>query len=188
MNRKEENFLRYLPQIYFLLKDAIIENNFNIHFYNLCEIYERNITFEIDVYAENYIAFADDNGDKVYLISKSNENHNIYMSDIGESNIDETCVVASSVEDFISRFSSINDDEIEKYCDINWINLNNEAFDTKCLLDIKKTMKLSNSVGEILMLSKHLPQIVKRNIRVSVAEKMLLKLDGLASMFEIIEK
>lgn len=85
MNSEEKCFLENLPPIYYLLEEAIRqESTFEnyLHFYDKEDIYERNVTFEVGIYAKDYIAFADDNGDAVFLISKYD--NNIYMSDLGD--------------------------------------------------------------------------------------------------------
>lgn len=188
MNSEEECFLDNLPPIYYLLEDAMRQENVfkDLHFYNQEDIYERNVTFEINDYAQDYIAFADDNGDVVYLISK--HDNNIYMADLGDLTIDSTSIVAKSVTDFIKKFSEMisNDDPI-KYCCIVWKHFDCEKYNTKSILRIKKALKLMDSVGEILALSRKLPQTVKVGITVPAANKMLANLDELALMFEVVK-
>lgn len=188
MNSEEKIFLDNLPPIYYLLEDAMRQESVfkDMHFYNKEDIYERNVTFEINDYAQDYIAFADDNGDAVYLISK--HDNNIYIADLGDLTIDSTCIVAESVTDFIKKFSEmINNDNPIKYCCIVWKYLDCEKYNAKDILHIKKALKLTSSVGEILALSRKLPQTVKDGITVPAANKMLANLDDLALMFEVVK-
>lgn len=188
MNSEEKCFLENLPPIYYLLEDAIRQESVfenYLHFYDKEDIYERNVTFEINDCARDYIAFADDNGDAVFLISKYDDN-NIYMSDLGDLNIDSSCIMAKSVTDFVKKFTEmINSESPLKYCSIVWKSLDYEKYNTKSMLRIKKALKLTDSVAEILALSKKLPQIVKDDITVPSAEISLANLNDLAIMFEI---
>lgn len=189
MNSEEKCFLESLPPVYYLLEDAIKQESIfenYLHFYDKEDIYERNVTFEINDYAQDYIAFADDNGDAVFLISKYDDNNYIYMSDLGDLTIDSSCIMAKSVKDFVKKFAEmINKESPLKYCSIVWKSLDYEKYNKKSLLRIKKALKLTDSVGELLALSRKLPQIVKEDITVPAAEKILANLNELAIMFEM---
>lgn len=55
MNSDEKCFLENLPPIYYLLEDAIRQESIFencLHFYDKEDIYERNVTFEVGIYAK----------------------------------------------------------------------------------------------------------------------------------------
>lgn len=110
------------------------------------------------------------------------------MADLGDLTIDSSCIVAESVAEFVEKFSEMisNNNSLE-YCNIVWRYLDCEKYSTKSILRIKKALKLTDSVAEILDLSKKLPQTVKNDITVPAAEKRLAHLGDLAIMFEIVK-
>lgn len=151
-----------------------------IHFYEVDEIDERNIVLETEKYASDYIAFADDNGDTVFLFERDGSS-NIYQADMGD--ISAPRKVAQSLSDFCLLFE---EDEVEdkgEFCQIIWKK--NAGVDMKALLMIKKKFELSYTAKEILGISKNLPCVIKDNIRVCVAKKYIASLGEYSNMFEI---
>lgn len=157
-----------------------------ISVYKKSELYERNITNQVDKYLPDYFIFADDGGDVVYIRRFDPFVTDIYSVDVGDMSILGKKAYAKNLTEFYKLIMTYEEDdkcETNHKLSLEWSYF--EEGDLKILLKIKKILELDFPVNELLKISKNLPSTIKEDISDIHANYYMKELGEYAKYFRI---
>lgn len=187
---KEMNIL--LPKIYKkLLKNT---NGFStdrgLTIYGTDDIFERNLTLEVDEYAKGYIAIGDDSGDIVFLISKDDTKEEILAVGCGDMNPSNAKIVSPNLSKWLDNDCNLSYMTVKnatqnyiKYCSI--LLVDNPKGGLKDLIKIKNVLDVEMPLSELLKASKKLPFPIVSNISYGKALNYLEKLNEFSPILQL---
>lgn len=170
-----------LPKTYkeLLMQSNGLSTNSGLVIYGTNDIVERNITLEVNEYAQGYIAIGDDSGDTVFLISKDNSQNEILSVGCGDMNPSNAKIIAFNLIKWLDGGCYIdkqNKTQIhnKKFSILLIDNPNNGLRD---LIKIKNILNVDISYGKLLEASNNLPFCMISGISHGKALNYLEKLD-----------
>ncbi|MFZ5353500.1 MAG: SMI1/KNR4 family protein [Bacillota bacterium] len=179
IDRVEREYKLCLPMVYReLLK---LSNGFSIGggllIYGTEDIGERNLTWEVDEYAQGYVAIGDDGAGNVFLMKQHIESKGViivdsgYMNPIGAEEI--TCDLLSWIA-YGCIVKSCNKNNLQilpDTCDLVLTSMPRNG--TKDLLQIKNVIGIEMSIGKLLKGSKNLPFVLVKDFPYGKAMKLI---------------
>lgn len=117
-----------------------VEDVLSLILYATDEIYERNTTYEVAIYAPTMLCIGDDGGGRCVLLEK--EKGAVYLVDMGSMAPEDATFLASSLAEWIESGFSLKDppEEKTKYVDVYLIRPPTGG--PRGLLRLKKTLNL----------------------------------------------
>ncbi|RVT57214.1 SMI1/KNR4 family protein [Niallia taxi] len=181
----EEKMKLRLPNSY---KDLLRDNNGlsvngRILIYGTQDIMERNETWDIQVFAQGYIAIGDDGGGRVFLMHQGDNETRVLIVPGGDKVHEHAHLLTSDFTQWVQSGFLINLDETED--DVNWSkNCEVVLIDTidgglKDLLKIKRYFRLDIAAADLLKGSKNLPFIIVKGFPYGLANKLVGKLENI---------
>jgi hypothetical protein len=100
MAKFEFGFPRELVDFYRATDGFMMPSGINV--YQVEDVFERNKTFEIDVYCKGYLLIGDNSGGRGFLLSLAEGDTKVYSSDLGDLGPEDFDVEAESFTEWLS--------------------------------------------------------------------------------------
>lgn len=190
-----ENKLKFIfPRIYreilqqtngFFTEDGVL-------IYGTDDILERNITLEVQDYAEGYVAIGDDGGDIVFLMRQDVDAKEVLAVGCGDMNPDNARKMSSDLIKWISNGCQIDEpQQITTPCytdSYDVILASQPRGGAKDLLKLKNALGFDMSIAELLRGSKELPFLLMSSVPYGKTIKCIGELGELGKVLKLEKK
>ncbi len=152
------------------------------------DIIERNLTLEVEKYANDFMAIGDDSGDILFLIAK--ESGNIISLDSGDMNPKNAKYIASSISKWLDNDCNLDEkgekteDKIHNYS-YSIILTSFPGGGVKDLVKIKKILNIQMSSAELLSATKNVPYSLIGNISYGKATNYIKNLSEFKDVIKL---
>lgn len=163
--------------------DGFMSNN-GISFYRKDDVYERNMTWEVSIYASGYIAIGDDGGGNIFMMKQLNDAESVYMTNAGTMDMTTARFITNNISEWILDDLKVDEDEFPDFCHIEIIRMPENGL--KGLLEFKKMFCPTMSSAELLNATKQLPWRCASDYPYWKAKKQLEKLGAINKCIKLI--
>lgn len=171
-----------LPKVYKELLE--ISNGFSsgggLVIYGTDDIVERNETWEINEYAEGYIAIGDDGGGNVYLMLQNENAGDFYIVDAGEMNPTHASKAPLGFINWVNNGCPGMEERNINFPTDTCIVVVEKVLDNglKDLIKLKNLMGIEVTTSQLMYGSKNTPFVIASDFPYGKAKKLVEKLDS----------
>lgn len=156
--------------------------------YGTDDIIERNITLEVNDYAEGYVAIGDDSGDIVFLMRQNFDAKEILAVDCGDMNVNNAKQISSDLIKWVAEgcIIELQQSPLPSYTDLYDVILISNPGGMKELLKLKSTLEFDMPTVELLKGSKELPFRLMSNVPYGKTIRCIEKLGDLGRVLQLV--